>query len=68
MALRSCGERIVTVFSTDSGRLRKLGQARLADNAHSVAVDTTTQLVYFPLERDPKKPAIRVMRPAEAQS
>jgi hypothetical protein len=39
----------------------------VADSAHSVAVDTTTQLVYFPLERDPKKPAIRVMRPAEGR-
>jgi DNA-binding beta-propeller fold protein YncE len=59
---------IVTVFSTDSGWLRKLGQARLAESAHSVAVDPTTQLVYFPLERDPDKPGIRVMRPAEAES
>ncbi|MFL6244229.1 MAG: YncE family protein [Acidimicrobiia bacterium] len=58
---------VVTVFSTESGRLRKLGQAHLADSAHSVAVDPTTQLVYFPLERDPKKPGIRVMRPVEVQ-
>jgi len=58
---------VVTVFSTDPGQLRKLGQAHLADSAHSVAVDPTTQLVYFPLERDPKKPGIRVMRPADAQ-
>src|SRR5439155_271154 len=39
----------VAVF-TERGRvLRKLGQAKLADNAHSVAVDLQTHLVYFPL-------------------
>ncbi len=58
---------VVTVFSTSSKRLRKLGQGRLAATAHSVAVDPTTQLVYFPLERDPKKPRIRVMRPIDTQ-
>jgi DNA-binding beta-propeller fold protein YncE len=56
---------VVTAFSTNSGRLRKLGQAHLADTAHSVAVHPTTQLAYFPLERDPRKPGIRVMRPVE---
>jgi DNA-binding beta-propeller fold protein YncE len=58
---------VVTVFSTSSGRMRKLGQAHLADTAHSVVVDPTTQLAYFPLERDPKKPGIRVMRPVETK-
>ena len=58
---------VVTVFSTDSGRLRKLGQGHLADTAHSVAVDPTTHLVYFPLEHDPTLPGIRVMRPRNAQ-
>jgi DNA-binding beta-propeller fold protein YncE len=56
---------VVAVFSTSSTRLRKIGQARLADTAHSVAVDTTTHLVFFPLERDPKKPGIRVMKPMD---
>lgn len=58
---------VVTVFSTNSGRLRKVGQAHLADTAHSVAVDPTTHFVYFPLERDPRKPGIRVMRPVETK-
>jgi DNA-binding beta-propeller fold protein YncE len=58
---------VVTVFSTNSGRLRKLGQAHLADTAHSVAVDPNTHFVYFPLERDPTKPGIRVMKPVEAK-
>lgn len=58
---------VVTVFSTNSGRLRKLGRAHLADTAHSVAVDPNTHFVYFPLEREPTKPGIRVMKPVEAK-
>jgi DNA-binding beta-propeller fold protein YncE len=58
---------VVTAFSTNSGHLRKLGQAHLADTAHSVAVDPNTHFVYFPLERDPRKPGIRVMRPVETK-
>jgi DNA-binding beta-propeller fold protein YncE len=53
----------VSVFSPTANRLHKLGQAHLADNAHSVAVDPVTHLVFFPLERDPSKPALRVMKP-----
>jgi YVTN family beta-propeller protein len=55
---------VVTAFST-STRLHKIGQAHLADKAHSVAVDPTTHLVFFPLERDPNKPGLRIMRPVD---
>jgi DNA-binding beta-propeller fold protein YncE len=54
---------VVTVFSPNGDRLHKLGQTHLADKAHSVAVDPTTHLVFFPLERDPDKPGLRVMKP-----
>jgi DNA-binding beta-propeller fold protein YncE len=53
---------VVTAFSTTATRLHKLGQAHLADKAHSVAVDPTTHLAFFPLERDPNKPGLRVMK------
>jgi DNA-binding beta-propeller fold protein YncE len=56
---------VVTAFSTTSTRLHKLGQAHLADKAHSVAVDPTTHLVFFPLERDPNEPGLRVMKPVD---
>jgi DNA-binding beta-propeller fold protein YncE len=55
----------VTALSTTSTRLHKLGQVHLADKAHSVAVDPTTHLVFFPLERDPNKPGLRVMKPVD---
>src|SRR6185503_21102181 len=40
----------VAAFQEHGRTLRKLGQAKLADNAHSVAVDPRSHLVYFPLE------------------
>jgi DNA-binding beta-propeller fold protein YncE len=44
----------VAVFAERGRRLRKLGQAFLAPEAHTVAVDPRTHLVYFPLERGPQ--------------
>jgi DNA-binding beta-propeller fold protein YncE len=56
---------VVTAFSTASTRLHPLGQAHLADKAHSVAVDPTTHLAFFPLERDPNKPGLRITKPVD---
>ena len=53
----------VAVFVEQGRTLRKLGQAKLADSAHSVAVDPLTHLVYFPLEKVNGKPVLRIMRP-----
>lgn len=53
----------VTAFSTAGTRPHKLGQAHLADNAHTVAVDPTTHRVFFPLQQDPNKPGLRIMKP-----
>jgi DNA-binding beta-propeller fold protein YncE len=51
---------IVSVFS-NRDRVTALGQAFLAPNAHSVAVDSQTRLVYFPLESVGGKPVLRIM-------
>ena len=56
---------VVTAFSPAGHGFRKLGQAHLADKAHSVAVDPTTHLVFLPLERDPVNPGLRVMKPVD---
>jgi DNA-binding beta-propeller fold protein YncE len=54
----------VAVFAENAHGLKKLGQARLAPNAHTVAVDSRTHLVYFPLERgQADKPELRIMAP-----
>ena len=53
----------IAVFVEHGRTLRKLGQAKLADEAHTVAVDPRTHLVYFPLEKLDGKPVLRIMRP-----
>jgi DNA-binding beta-propeller fold protein YncE len=57
----------VTVFSPAGNRLHKLGQAQFADNAHSVAVDPTTHLVFFPLVGKSNRPVLRIMKPRATQ-
>ena len=52
---------VVAVFDEQGRGLKKLAQAFLAPNAHSVAVDPATHLVYFPLENGP---VLRVLRPS----
>jgi DNA-binding beta-propeller fold protein YncE len=42
---------VVTVFAETTNGLRKLGQAFLATEAHTLAVDPRTHLTYFPLQR-----------------
>ena len=41
---------VVAVFAETADGLRKLGQSFLATEAHTVAVDPRTHLVYFPLQ------------------
>jgi DNA-binding beta-propeller fold protein YncE len=54
----------VAVFDERPHGLRKLGQEKLADDAHTVAADARTHLVYFPLERgDGDRPVLRIMAP-----
>jgi DNA-binding beta-propeller fold protein YncE len=53
----------VAVFTETAHSVRKLGQTFLAPNAHTVAVDPRTHLVYFPLERgNTGKPQLLIMR------
>jgi DNA-binding beta-propeller fold protein YncE len=54
---------IVAVFELRRSSLVKLGQSKLANRAHSVAVDPGTHRVFFPLENVHGRPVLRVMRP-----
>jgi DNA-binding beta-propeller fold protein YncE len=51
---------VVTVAAEQGRKLTVLGKAFLASNAHTVAVDPSTHLVYFPLEGGPE---LRIMKP-----
>jgi DNA-binding beta-propeller fold protein YncE len=56
---------VVTVFAVRGRSLTKLGQGLLAPHAHTVAVDSTTHLVYFPLESGSAgRPQLRIMAPS----
>jgi len=50
----------VAVFEEQGRKLVKLGQGFLAENAHVVAIDPRTHLVYFPLESGP---VLRITKP-----
>ena len=55
---------VVAVFAEHGRSLRKLGQGLLAPHAHTVAVDSKTHLVYFPLESGSAgRPQLRIMAP-----
>ncbi|MDQ6932963.1 MAG: YncE family protein, partial [Candidatus Eremiobacteraeota bacterium] len=54
---------MVTVFDISGGRFKKVGQSRIAPNAHVVAADPKTHLVYFPLRSVRGKPTLRIMAP-----
>jgi len=56
---------VVAVFAETAHGLRKLGQAFLATEAHTVAVDPRTHLVYFPLESGSTGgPQLLIMKPS----
>src|SRR5207237_5452 len=54
---------VVAVFEEKDGGLHKLGQAKVAGAAHTVAVDPTTHRVFFPLENVHGHPVLRIMAP-----
>jgi len=54
---------VVTVFDEQDRTLHQKASGKLADNAHTVAVDQTTHRVYFPLQDINGHPVLRVMDP-----
>lgn len=56
----------VTVFQLDGREVKRIAQFDMP-HAHTVSVDPSTHLVYFPLENVGGKPILRIMRPADAK-
>ena len=56
---------VVTAFELEGKDLRLLGRKSLAHEAHSVAVDPATHLVYFPLQNIQGRGVLRVMSPTD---
>jgi DNA-binding beta-propeller fold protein YncE len=56
---------VVAVFAETKNAARRVGTGFLATEAHTVAIDPTTHLVYFPLQTgSPSRPQLLIMRPA----
>ena len=55
----------ITVFDERDKSLVKIGEGLFAANAHSVAVDSRTHRVYFPLQNVGGKPVLRIALPTD---
>jgi DNA-binding beta-propeller fold protein YncE len=56
---------IITIFDENDRGLQKVGEGFFAPNAHSVAVDSSTHRVYFPLQNINGKPVLRIAVPSD---
>src|SRR5436190_4294727 len=55
----------ITIFDERGKSLVKIGEGFFAANAHSVAVDSRTHRVYFPLQNVGGKPVLRIALPTD---
>ncbi len=55
----------ITIFDERGNSLVKIGEGFFAANAHSVAVDSRTHRVYFPLQNVGGKPVLRIALPTD---
>lgn len=58
---------VITIFEVRDRSLVKIAGGFFASNAHTVAVDSTTHRVYFPLENVDGKPLLRIVLPSDKQ-
>jgi len=56
---------VISVFDERGKSLVKIGEGFFAANAHSVAVDSRTHRVYFPLQNVSGKPVLRIAVPTD---
>ena len=58
---------IISIFDERDRNLVKVGEGFFAADAHSVAVDSRTHRVYFPLQNVGGKPVLRIALPSDKQ-
>ena len=58
---------IISIFDVRGRNLEKVGEGLFAPNAHSVAVDSRTHHVYFPLQNIKGQPVLRIAIPSDKQ-
>jgi len=59
---------VITIFEIHDRSLVKLAGGFFASNAHTVAVDSASHRVYFPLENVDGKPVLRIVLPSDKQT
>jgi YVTN family beta-propeller protein len=57
----------ISIFAERGRTLEKVGEGFFAPNAHSIAVDSRTHRVYFPLQNVGGKPVLRIALPSDKQ-
>ncbi len=57
----------ISIFDERGRNLERVGEGFFAPNAHSVAVDSRTHRVYFPLQNVGGKPILRIALPSDKQ-
>ena len=60
----ACESGAVSLFRNSSGKLKKVEDANVGPNSHSVSVDSETHRAYFPLKNVNGSPTLRIMTPA----
>jgi YVTN family beta-propeller protein len=58
---------IISIFDERGRNLEKVGEGFFAPSAHTVAVDSRTHRVYFPLQNVGGKPVLRIALPSDKQ-
>ena len=58
---------VIAIFDEHGRNLEKIGEGLFAPNAHSVAVDSRTHRIYFPLQNAGGKPVLRIALPSDKQ-
>ena len=56
---------VISIFDEHDRSLQKVFEGFFAPNAHSVAVDSNTHRVYFPLQNLNRKPVLRIAAPSD---
>jgi YVTN family beta-propeller protein len=62
----ACESGSVSLFRCSNGQLKKLGDAGVGANSHSVSVNSETHRAYFPLKNVNGSPVLRIMAPTGA--
>jgi YVTN family beta-propeller protein len=58
---------VISILDVRGRALEKVGEALFAPNAHTVAVDSRTHRVYFPLQNINGQPVLRIALPSDKQ-